>query len=100
MTGVNASMFENYPKEIEEEFERQFGLQGVRAEFSQWIPLQVNLKISVPVEPTPEMKALGEAIEAEHAEFDQTVWVHVVRKRPEHWLRSCWRGLRRQTLER
>jgi len=36
--------------------------------------------ITVPVEPTPEMKALGEAIEAQHAELDQTVWVHVVSK--------------------
>ena len=41
-------MFDDNRKTIEEAFEQQFGLQGVRAEYSQYVPLQVNLKISVP----------------------------------------------------
>jgi len=86
-------MFDDDRKTIEETFEQQFGLQGVRAEYSQSVPLQVNLKISMPVEPTPEMEALGRAIEAEHVELDQLVWVHVVRDRGDSWLRSGWKKL-------
>jgi|GEM_PF-7086413 len=57
-------MSEDDREMIEQEFERQFGLHGVRAEYSLYIPHQVNLKVRLPVEPTPEMKALGRAIEA------------------------------------
>lgn len=89
-------MSEEYLEMIEQAFERQFGLHGVRAEYSFYIPHQVNLKVKLPVEPTPEMKELGCAIEAEHAELDQLVWVHVVRDRGDSWLSSGWKALSRR----
>ena len=46
-------MSEEYLEMIEQEFERQFGLHSVRAEYALYIPHQVNLKVKLPVEPTP-----------------------------------------------
>lgn len=85
-------MSDDYLKTIEQTFEQQFALQGVRAEFSQFVPLQVNLKITVPVEPTPPQEALGRAIEAEHAELDQMVWVEVLRDRGEELVQVALEG--------
>lgn len=80
---MSAVMSDTWLRSIEAAFEQQFGIQGVRAESSQRIPLQTTLKVIVPNEPTPEMEALGRAIEAEYAELDRTLWVQVVRSQEE-----------------
>lgn len=73
-------MTDAWLRTIEATFERNFALQGVRAEFAPGlIPQQSALTVHVPLEPTPAMCELGRAIEAEHAELDQTVWVRVMR---------------------
>lgn len=83
-------MPDTWLKSIEDEFEQRFEIEGVRAELSKIIPLQANLKITIPNEPTPEMNALARAIEAEHAEIDQIIWVKVVRTGTDSRLRSFW----------
>lgn len=56
---------------IEATFERDFGLEEVRAEFAQGpIPHQAALTVYVPTEPTPAMRELTRAIEAEWAELE------------------------------
>lgn len=66
---------------IEAAFERNFGLQGVRAEFAHGpIPNQAALTVYVPAEPTAAMRELAQAIEAEHAELDRVLWVRVLRQ--------------------
>ena len=69
-------------KTIAATYERDFGLEGVRAEFAHGpIPLQAALTVYVPTEPTPAMRELTRAIEAEWAELDKVLWVRVLGQR-------------------
>ena len=75
-------MTDAWLKTIEATFERDFGLQGVRAEFAHGpIPLQAALTVYVPTEPTAAMHELARAIAAEWAELDKVLWVRVLRQR-------------------
>ena len=75
-------MTDAWLKTIEATFERDFGLQGVRAEFAPGpIPLQAALKVYVPTAPTAAMRELARAIAAEWAELDKVLWVRVLRQR-------------------
>ena len=67
---------------IEATFERDFGLEEVRAEFAQGpIPHQAALTVYVPTAPTAAMRELARAIAAEWAELDKVLWVRVLRQR-------------------
>ena len=75
-------MTDAWLKTIAATFERDFGLEGVRAEFAHGpIPNQAALKVYVPTEPTAAMRELARAIEAEWAELDKVLWVRVLRQR-------------------
>ena len=75
-------MTDSWLKTIEATFERDFGLEGVRAEYADGpIPPQAALTVFVPTEPTAAMGELARAIEAEWAELDKVLWVRVLRQR-------------------
>ena len=89
-------MTDAWLKTIEATFERDFGLEGVRAEFAHGpIPHQAALTVYVPTEPTPAMRELARAIEAEWAELDKVLWVRVLRQRRpwgSWWARAVMPG--------
>ena len=89
-------MTDSWLKTIEAAFERDFGLEGVRAEFAHGpIPHQAALRVYVPTKPTPAMHELAQAIEAEWAELDKVLWVRVVRQRRpwgSWWARAVMPG--------
>ena len=69
-------------KTIAATYERDFGLEGVRAEFAQGpLPHQAALTVYVPTEPTEAMRELARAIAAEWAELDKVLWVRVLGQR-------------------
>ena len=72
-------MTDAWLKTIEATFERDFGLEGVRAEYAYGpIPHQAALTVYVPTEPTAAMRELAQAIEAEYAELDRSLLIRVV----------------------
>jgi len=94
-------MTDAWLKTIEATFERDFGLHGVRAEFAYGpIPHQAALTVYVPTEPTPAMRELARAIEAEWGELDKVLWVRVLRQRRPWvawWARAVMPGAWRRS---